>query len=263
MTPKIAKMKPKTSSKKLHIPRHEIYDNFLNPWPYFSRKSASFSIRSTNFTYPVFSWSIPATPENNQKMSQKGTLKHPKICQNSCSKKHWFLASILVRFWLQKWHQNGPKIDQNGTLGLPRAFLGPLGGARGHTRCLKTDFWLQFGIPNDPKMTPNEPQIDQNSTLGLPKGPLVPLGGARGPPGASRPTFGSNLAPQITPKLAKWHQHTPNWAQNVPKWFQRRPKWHPSNIKGGGRRHWRSHQYICRYMHKNINITIYIYIKYV
>ena len=172
MTPKIAKMKPKTSSKKQHIPRHEIYENFLNPWPYFSRRSASFSILSTNFTYPVFSWSIPATPENYQKMTQKGTPKHPKICQNSCSKKHWFLASILVRFWLQKWSQNDPKIDQNDTLGLPRGSLGPLGGARGPTRCLKTDFWLQSGTPNDPKiakMTPTYTKMTPKWPQNVPK----------------------------------------------------------------------------------------------
>ena len=141
-------------STKKHIPGHDIYKIFFKYMALFSRKSASFLILSTNFTYPIFSWSNPATPENDQNMSQKGTPKHPKIWQNSCSKKHWFLASILIRFWLQKWSQNDPKIDQNGTLGLPRGSLGPLGGARGPTRCLKTDFWLQFGTPNDAKIAP-------------------------------------------------------------------------------------------------------------
>ena len=167
MTPKITKMKPETSPKKQHIPGHEIYKICLDPWPYFSRKSASFSILSTNFTYPVFSWSIPATPENDQKNTQKGTPKHPKIWQHSCSKKHWFLASILVRFWLQKWPQNDLKIDQNGTLGLPRGSLGPLGGARGPTRCLKTDCGFQFGTPNNPQINQNDPNMGQNEPKGI------------------------------------------------------------------------------------------------
>ena len=102
-------------------------------------------------------------------------------------------------------------------------------------------FWFDFDLKNDPKMTPKSTKM---APLGSQGAPWDPLGEPGGPPGASRPTLGSNLAPQMKPKLPKWHQHTPKWAQNVPKLFQHRPILHPSKIKGGCRRHWRSHQ-IC------------------
>ena len=165
MNPKMTKMTPETLPKKQHIPRHDFYMIFLKSRPSFSWKSVSFSIPSTNFTYPGFSRSVAASPEKHQKSAQKCTPKHTKIQQNPPSKKRRILSSILAWFWLQKWPQNDTKIFQNGTLGLRRGPLGSLGGAMGPTRCLKTDFWLQFGTPMTLKWPQNDPKWPPRGTF--------------------------------------------------------------------------------------------------
>ena len=58
-------------------------------------------------------------------------------------------------------------------------------------------FWHDFDFKNDPTMIPKSPKI---TPLGFQGPPWDPLGEPGGPPGASRPTFGSNLAPQMIPK---------------------------------------------------------------
>ena len=203
MSPKMTKMTPETLPKQQHIPRHDFYMIFLKSRPWFSWKSASFSILSTNFTYPGFSRSVAASPEKHQKSAQKCTPKHTKIQQNPPSKKRRILSSMLAWFWLQKWPQNDPQILQNGTLGLPRGPLGPLGGAMGPTRCSKTDFWLQFGTPNDPKTNPTSSKM---APLGSQEAPW----GAMGPIRCLKIVFSFILAPQITLKSPKW---TPNVAK--------------------------------------------------
>ena len=142
----------------------------------------------------MFSRSAAASPENNYKNQHKyaprNTPKSDKIHTRKNSD-----------FWHRFWHdfdfkndpQNDPKVDQNGTLGLPRAPLGPLGGARGPTRCLKTDFWLQFGTPNDPKMTPKSTKM---APLGSQRAPWYPLG----EPGAHQVPQDRRLAPIWHPK---------------------------------------------------------------
>ena len=103
-----------------------------------------------------------------RKTSNIGAKMHPETHQNatkSALEKTMIFVIDFGMIWASKMFQHDTKIDQNGTLGLPKGPLGPLGGAMGLTRCLKTDFWLQFGTPmslkwpqNDPTWPPNGPK---------------------------------------------------------------------------------------------------------
>ena len=62
-------------------------------------------------------------------------------------------------------------------------------------------FWFDFDFKNDPKMTPKSSKMPP---LGSQGAPWDRLGEPGGPPGASRPTFGSNLAPQTSQNEPTW-----------------------------------------------------------
>ena len=151
MTPKIAKMKPKTSSKKQHIPRHDIYENCLNPWPYFSRKSASFSILSTNFTYLVFRDISLQPPKIIKTIHKKAPRNSSKSDINHARKN----TDFWHRCWFDFDFKNDPKMTPKSTkmapLGSQGAPWDPLGEPGGPPSASRPTFGSNLARQMIPK----------------------------------------------------------------------------------------------------------------
>ena len=82
----------------------------------------SFSILSTNFTYPVFSRSVAARPEKKQQ-------KHHKCVPRNTPNSDKIHTRKTYEFWHRVWHEfdfkNDPKMIQKSATIAPLGSQGP------------------------------------------------------------------------------------------------------------------------------------------
>ena len=121
--------------------------NYGLSFPEHRRKN---KMLSTNFTYPGFSWVIPASLKKHQTLIQTCTPKHNKIWQNAWSEKN---IDLWHRFWFDFVIKHDPQMIPKSSKMAPLGPQGAIWGSYGPTRCLKTNFGPNLASQMTPKWT--------------------------------------------------------------------------------------------------------------